>query len=440
VPWLRILTSPPVWSIVFPHICCSWGEYTFVTNSPTYMKEVLKFDIKTKTREEWQTVFYITAAIYVTGAIVFVIFGSGDQQDWDPKDRDKDTNLPTNPEGETTPLLFSSRMSLAIMAFLGFCNLYMLRVNMSVAIVCMVNQTALRGNVSTESTDKSDNNRTGLDETSCVAELSHDNQESEDGEFLWDKRTQGVILGSFYWGYICTQIAGGWLSTRFGGKRVFGWFMFVCALATIFTPLAARAHVYFLITLRFLAGFCQGVVWPAQQSLWASWAPPLESSRLGGFGYAGSQIGNVITFPLAALLCKYGFDGGWSSIFYIFGGIGILWFIAWMILVYDSPNQHPRISEAERDYIVQSLEGKLADKNKQTQSEWQTVFYIAAAMYTVGAVFYLVFGSGEVQSWAVDDLNRTDIILEKKECTYHDDVQKENDKDVLNEQMPIEND
>ena len=30
----------------------------------------------------------------------------------------------------------------------------------------------------------------------------------------------------------------------------------------------------------------------------------------------GAQIGNVITFPIAALLCD---DVGWESIFYVFG-------------------------------------------------------------------------------------------------------------------------
>ena len=43
--------------------------------------------------------------------------------------------------------------------------------------------------------------------------------------------------------------------------------------------------------------------------------------RLGFYPFtiSGAQIGNVMTFPLAGLLCEYGFDGGWPSIFYILG-------------------------------------------------------------------------------------------------------------------------
>ncbi len=40
-------------------------------------------------------------------------------------------------------------------------------------------------------------------------------------DFTWDSSTQGIILGSFFYGYILTQIPGGWLATKFGGKRIF---------------------------------------------------------------------------------------------------------------------------------------------------------------------------------------------------------------------------
>lgn len=43
----------------------------------------------------------------------------------------------------SVPWLLSCRVALALVGFLGFVNLYALRVNLSVGMVCMVNQTAL---------------------------------------------------------------------------------------------------------------------------------------------------------------------------------------------------------------------------------------------------------------------------------------------------------
>lgn len=79
----------------------------------------------------------------------------------------------------------------------------------------------------------------------------------QDGEFDWNKSTQGLVLGAFFWGYLITQIPGGWIAAKFGGKRVFGWCMFTCALSTLLMPVAARVSPIFLMVLRFIAGLGQ---------------------------------------------------------------------------------------------------------------------------------------------------------------------------------------
>ena len=35
-----------------------------------------------------------------------------------------------------------------------------------------------------------------------------------------------------------------------------------------------------------------------------------------------------------------------------------------------------------------------------TRQEWQSAFYVAAAIYCFGALFYILMGSGEIQDWA----------------------------------------
>ena len=88
--------------------------------------------------------------------------------------------------------------------------------------------------------------------------------------------------------------------------------------------------------------------------MYVNWAPPLEKSRLIGFSTAGINFGNMIALPLGAWLSVEGFGDGWSSVFYLFGIVGIVWYILFMFLTSDSPRDHLFISNNEREYILQT--------------------------------------------------------------------------------------
>ena len=51
---------------------------------------VLQNGRRQSTRTEWQTVFYLTAAVSVAGALFFVIFAKGTLQDWARQDDAED--------------------------------------------------------------------------------------------------------------------------------------------------------------------------------------------------------------------------------------------------------------------------------------------------------------------------------------------------------------
>ena len=38
---------------------------------------------------------------------------------------------------------------------------------------------------------------------------------------------------------------------------------------------------------------------------------------------------------------------------------------------------------------------------QQTAAAWRNVFFIAAGIYVFGTIFYLIFGSGQRQPWAL---------------------------------------
>lgn len=194
------------------------------------------------------------------------------------------------------------------------------------------------------------------------------------GEFDWNKATQGYILGAFFWGYLGSQVLGGYLASRFGGKRVILATILGSSLLTLASPVAARTHAYILAALRVAIGFLQGATFPAMHTMWSVWGPPLELSVLTGVTYAGAQIGNVLVLPLSGFLCQHGFDGGWPSIFYSLGILGVVWCLFWMYTVSDRPSNHPRISEAEKHYITTAVEesvGKHTGKHPPTP--WRSI-------------------------------------------------------------------
>ena len=67
---------------------------------------------------------------------------------------------------------------------------------------------------------------------------------------------------------------------------------------------------------------------------------------------AGANLGTVIAFPLSSVMAHY---VNWESVFYLSGGVSLLWFAFWSTLVFNSPEDHPSIQSAERDYILKHI-------------------------------------------------------------------------------------
>lgn len=244
------------------------------------------------------------------------------------------------------PQCCSVRFNLAILMFFGFTVVYVLRVNLSVAMVAMVNNTDSKPAVN-HSANQACPVTPGTENTSEPFL-----QPEGVPQFSWDTETQGWLLGAFFFGYLCTQIIGGYLAGHYGGSLFLGLGVLGTAVLTLFTPLAAQMGSYWLFALRALEGFGEGVTYPAMMAMWARWAPPLERSRLMTLAGAGGNFGAFVALPLTGFICQ---TLGWPAVFYICGGAGCLWAIFWFSLVSDDPRTHRRISEEERDYIINSI-------------------------------------------------------------------------------------
>ncbi|XP_050420309.1 putative inorganic phosphate cotransporter isoform X1 [Adelges cooleyi] len=242
-----------------------------------------------------------------------------------------------------------ARHIVTFMLFLGMANAYIMRTNMSVAIVAMVNQTALERDP-TIPDDECDGYYTPVANSTT-------NSVSNEGSFLWSTSQQGYVLSSFFYGYVITQIPFGILSKKYGAKYFLGVGMLINSIFGFLVPLSANFGIFSLIAIRFIQGLGEGPIVPCTHALLAKWIPPNERSRMGAFVYAGAQFGTVISMPLSGVLSEYGFAGGWPSIFYVFGAIGTLWSVAFLWFVHEDPESHPTIPHDERKYIISSVWG-----------------------------------------------------------------------------------
>lgn len=273
----------------------------------------------------------------------------------------------------------SCRLIFTALAFFGFLNIYCLRVNLSVALVAMTKSE--HENVTENATDH------------CGKPIKAKGNETEEHEFEWTSSQQGIILAAFFYGYVTTQIPGGMLAERFGGKLPLLFGIFWTAVLTILTPVITHHGGFIgIVITRVLEGVGEGVTYPSMHAMLSKWAPPQERSKMVTCVYAGAQIGTVIAMPISGLLCQY---INWDAVFYFFGALGVVWSVLWFFLTADSPAKHPRIDPKERDYIEQS-QGLLAAVKKPRSVPWLSiakslpVWAVAIAHFTNNWGYYML--------------------------------------------------
>lgn len=170
-------------------------------------------------------------------------------------------------------------------------------------------------------------------------------------EFNWDLTTQGAILSSFYIGYLLMQIGGGKMADKLGGKIVLGLGVLIWSLFTIITPLAAFMGLFALYIARIGMGLGEAVTFPSVYSLVTRWFAADEKSKAIALNASGIPIGTVFALIVTPIIVS---TIGWEWAFYLFGLVGVVWFVAWQHFVTTTPQEHPRISEEEKQFLAEN--------------------------------------------------------------------------------------
>ncbi|XP_021277652.1 probable anion transporter 6, chloroplastic isoform X1 [Herrania umbratica] len=169
-------------------------------------------------------------------------------------------------------------------------------------------------------------------------------------QFGWNASVAGLVQSSFFWGYALSQLPGGWLAKIFGGRKVLEIGVLAWSLATALVPVLAGFMPGLLLS-RILVGIGEGVSPSAATDLIARSIPLEERSRAVSFVFGGLSVGSVTGLLLAPPLIQ---NFGWESVFYLFGILGIGWYLGYHFI-----GEGRALNAVEHAALLQS-----ADQNK----------------------------------------------------------------------------
>lgn len=155
-------------------------------------------------------------------------------------------------------------------------------------------------------------------------------------EYDWLPTTQGLILGSFFYGYVVFQVPSGRIAEMVGGKWIVFVGIFGSGVINLLTPFMTHS-ISLLTTSRVILGLIQGGVFPACFSLIVNWMPPEQRSLGFGLVNVGANLGTVFAAAATGYISQ---NFGWPFSFFVIGGIALSWSIlCWLTFVRNRPNQ-----------------------------------------------------------------------------------------------------
>ncbi len=156
----------------------------------------------------------------------------------------------------------------------------------------------------------------------------------------------GYIVTAFQAAYALGLLTMGSIVDRIGTKLGY-------ALAISIWSLSAMGHALVQSALgfgvaRFALGFGESGSFPAAIKAVAEWFPKKERALATGLFNSGTNVGATLA-PLAVPWVAVHY--GWRYAFLLTGTFSAIWLAAWLMF-YRLPQDHPRISKAELEYIL----------------------------------------------------------------------------------------
>ncbi|MFC7393155.1 MFS transporter [Scopulibacillus cellulosilyticus] len=198
----------------------------------------------------------------------------------------------------------------------------------------------------------------------------------------------GIIMSVFFVGYAIFNFIGGYLSDKYGPRKIFAGSM---TLWSIFCGLTITAFNFVsLFVIRLLFGFGEGPLAATTNKTVNNWVPKEKRARATGIAFSGSPLGGAIAGPIVGFIAIL---WNWKISFIVITLIGIIWAIVWYKFIKDKPRDLPNVSEEElKDYEPETEMAAVSKKSAKTPLTFYlkqpTILCTAIAFFAYNFILY----------------------------------------------------
>jgi len=201
----------------------------------------------------------------------------------------------------------------------------------------------------------------------------------------------GWVLGAFVLSYGLFEIPTGAQGDRSGQRKVL---MRVVVWWSAFTALTGAAQNFWqLVLTRFFFGAGEAGAYPNASGVIARWFPTAERARAQGFIWGASRLGGAIS-PIAVVPLMGAL--GWRRMFWVLGGVGILWGLIWHTWFHDRCEDQPGIRAEE---VAEIRASAAADPNTHQAVPWRRIFASRQTWIICSMYWCYAWGSWFYFSW-----------------------------------------
>jgi len=208
-----------------------------------------------------------------------------------------------------------------------------------------------------------------------------------------DEADYALMLNFFMASYAIGKFLSGKLYDEIGTRMGFVVSIVVWSVASVFHAFAKG--LVSLTAVRVLLGLGEAGNWPGAVKSNGEWFPIKERAIAQGIFNAGASLGSVIAPALIALL-YYHF--GWRTTYIIIGAAGLLWVIPWLFINKAQPENHPWITDKEKQLIVRDqIKPKKEEEKEKGLSVLKILAYkeswgVLASRFFIEPIWWLFVG------------------------------------------------